>query len=302
VSEYPNTDIFLAQLDRDAPVFSPHVIAVARDHSQQFYPLAERLITYAKPTLGASWCMRLIEGYVHFVMDVNRAQANYEKTGHYAASRYVDIKRDVYDDTEYMQQYHWGMFSTLFCWAHHLELTMFYQQHFLAPLAENPPTHVIDLGCGSGVWSLLALDMWPSTHALMVDITPTTVQQTRAMLATSAYANRATVFEGDALCFSPERAGESVAIVSAFLAAHLENPQQYFHHIKSLLTAQEKAFIVVALTAAESDHIYEFVHELDVLQMIEHAGLHLVASRMTSPATRAGARFTPRSFGLIVSA
>ncbi|KAK4121430.1 S-adenosyl-L-methionine-dependent methyltransferase [Parathielavia appendiculata] len=46
------------------------------------------------------------------------------------------------------------------------------KKRFLAPIGENPQK-ILDLGCGTGIWSMDIADMYPSADVLGVDIAPT---------------------------------------------------------------------------------------------------------------------------------
>jgi hypothetical protein len=58
-------------------------------------------------------------------------------------------------------------------------------------------------------------------------------------------------------------------------------------------------FITTALTAAETDHIYEFRRESEVLLLAEEAGFRVVASLSATPLVdRGAALYIPRSMAL----
>ncbi|KAL2171975.1 hypothetical protein VTG60DRAFT_1034 [Thermothelomyces hinnuleus] len=46
------------------------------------------------------------------------------------------------------------------------------KKRFLAPIGDNPQ-RILDLGCGTGIWSIDIADMYPSADVLGVDIAPT---------------------------------------------------------------------------------------------------------------------------------
>ncbi|KAK3308001.1 S-adenosyl-L-methionine-dependent methyltransferase [Chaetomium strumarium] len=46
------------------------------------------------------------------------------------------------------------------------------KKRFIAPITENPQK-ILDLGCGTGIWSIDVADMYPSADVLGVDIAPT---------------------------------------------------------------------------------------------------------------------------------
>ncbi|KAH6641660.1 S-adenosyl-L-methionine-dependent methyltransferase [Chaetomium tenue] len=46
------------------------------------------------------------------------------------------------------------------------------KNRFIAPIGENPQ-RILDLGCGTGIWSIDVADMYPSADVIGVDIAPT---------------------------------------------------------------------------------------------------------------------------------
>lgn len=293
------TDRFLEDLEALSPVFSASVLALETDRPEQFRNVAERLSHIAQLVLGDTWSRRLAEGYVHFATDVLRSQVVYERCGRYPAESQDAIRSHLYDNDEFMRDYHWGMFSTLMCWSHHLDLVDFYQTRFIDAFSGKEPAHLLDLGCGSGVWSLLALDSWMRTKADLVDISPYSVAETRRSIAALRMSDRADVHLADVLSFSSAE-GPADAIVSAFVAAHLERPQEYFDRVARNLLPGGKAFVTIAMNAAESDHIYEFSRESEPIQMAERSGMVLREARLSIPKAMMVGKYQPRSFGLIL--
>ena len=287
---------FLATLHKRAPLFAKQVDAHAHARPEEFFPLAERLIACAESVLGDAVYEHLADGYVAFVLDVTRAQAEYERTGHYRHSTYDEIKREVYD-TDYMRDYHWGMLATLFCWEHHIELIGFFRESFVEPNRNS--RELLDLGCGSGAWSLLALAIMTHANATLVDIPPYVVEQTIANMRALGMGQVRVEF-GNALDYLPKIPCD--ALISCYVAAHLECPQDYFIHMASLLKPGIQAFAVVAISAAESDHIYEFTSADAVVTMVEKSGLRIVKLHQSFASSGPKARYIPSALALVVEA
>ena len=91
------------------------------------------------------------------------------------------------------------------------------------------------------------------------------------------------------------------ACVCCFLVEHLERPERLFEVIRHLLRPGGRAFVTGALTAAQVDHIYEFRHESELIQMAEAPGLRLLRSLSANPRRRLrNARFVPRSMSMLL--
>jgi SAM-dependent methyltransferase len=260
------------------------------------------MLRWAEAVIGSDFAEHLVDGYLAFTTDVNESQAAYEETGRYRHSSYADVHDRTYADPAFMKDYHWGVYVTTFAWEHHLALHEFFLAQFLAPLAAHasaPGGRLLELGSGSGIWSILALGALPAWRGRAVDISETSVALSRRMANVAGLSDRLSIDRADALAFrTPEPAD---AAISCFLAEHLETPGLLFANLAANLAPRGRAFVTVALTAAEIDHIYEFRRESEAVAMAEQAGLRVVAMLSAAPgATPPDRAFLPRSLGLVL--
>lgn len=293
----PKTKAFLQRLEEVAPVFFPHVAATASAYPHLFYEVAERMIEWAEVILGSSTIDTLIDGYLSFVIHVNQSQVAYESRGRYEHSSYEEVRQQTYDNAEFMKDYHWGVYVITFAWQHHLRVMQFFQSNFL-PFLKNSD-QLIELGSGSGVWSLTALQAIPGLTTTLVDISPTSVAISKKLVSRTPFASQISIQQGDALRFqgnTPAGAG-----ISCFLMEHLEDPNQLLLSLHRNLRNRAYAFVTTALTAAEIDHIFEFRRESEVVQMAESSGFRVIASLSVAPDNLSErARFLPRSMAMVL--
>jgi 2-polyprenyl-3-methyl-5-hydroxy-6-metoxy-1,4-benzoquinol methylase len=289
---------FLDRFVDRRPAFAKELLRAQATDPATFGELAPTLLGWAAAKLGEGWEDRLIDGYCAFVYDVNRSQARYEQTGAYAHRSFEEVRAATYDDPEFMGLYHWGVFVTTFGWTHHLPLYRLYRDHFLAPLAaRGAQPRLLDLGCGSGVWHLLALRAIPGARVQAVDISPTSVAEGRDTAAGLGLSTAWTC--ADATTFTAEAPVDGA--VSGFLLEHLEQPQALIDNLARNLAPGGLAFITCALTAAEVDHIYELRRESEPVRMCEEAGLRVLSTFSSAPAgVSPKKRFLPRSMGLVL--
>ena len=66
--------------------------------------------------------------------------------------------------------------------------------------------------------------------------------------------NRVEVHLGDVLNFSPA-SGPADVVISAFVAAHLERPQDYFDRVAQNLVSGGKAFVTIAMKIDNVDFV-----------------------------------------------
>lgn len=265
----------------------------------RFDRYAELLVGWAERALGDRAVARTVDAFVRFSSDVNLAQGRYELAGGYEHRSYRDVYDAVYGDRETMDDYLWGVYLTNFLWVHHLELSAFFEERFVARLPARAA--LIELAPGHGGWGLLALHRRPDARLAGFDISPSSIAIAGALADAAGLADRATYELRDALELTAHAAGAADACICNFLVEHLEEPARLFAVIHHLLAPGGRAFVSGALTAAQVDHIYEFRRESELVQLAEQHGLRVLETRSVQPQRLLPrARFVPRSMSLIV--
>lgn len=296
MKNFPEIDLLLNSLQDTKKIFYKGMKANADRNYDLFNELGGLMLSWAKNYLGNNYIEILINGYASFVLDVNRSQLKYEIDNKYTNKTYEEVYRSVYNNPAHMELYHWGVFLTTFAWEHHLKIYDFFIKQFLPNLNESG--QVLDLGSGSGVWSLLLLENLKNWKSIGIDISETSVGTANQMANLNGFNKRATFLESNALTYSGSQ--KFNAVISAFLLEHLENPNELFLNISNNLESRGYAFVTGALTAAEVDHIYEFRKESEIIKMAEDAGLRLVSCLSSSPSSHPEQlNFLPRSMAMV---
>ena len=275
-------------------------LEAARDSAPvAFDTFAAEFLTWGEAALGADALSRLMGAYTRFTIDVNVAQARYEQRGCYEFSRFADAYDALYGQHELMRDYLWGVYHTSFVWPHHLDLFRLFDERFL-PRA-SAATQLIELAPGHGGWGTWALRRLPKATLQGYDISSASLEIAAQVTAAAEVADRSTYTQCDALDLTALPAASGDALISAFLVEHLEEPEKLFGVIAHLLRESGVAFVTAGLTAAQTDHIFEFRHESELVLLAEEAGLRVLECRSNHPDwTAPGARFLPRSMGLIL--
>lgn len=287
-------------LNERAPIFATELARTRALEPDAFNHLAEPMLHWAQIALGETWAEQLVDGYCAFVLDVNRSQLKYEKTGRYENSSFAEVFEKAYDDPEFMQLYHWGVFTTTFVWAHHLRIHKFFEQHFVPLLRRLPEgSPLVDLGAGSGIWHMSALRNQPDIIVEAVDVSAPTIERSKKMAEALGYGARIRHHLSDALQWRPSTPAK--AGISCFLLEHLEQPNLLLSGLANNLEAGAPAFVTSALTAAEIDHIYEYRRESELALACEQAGFRVRAMYSAEPETTPRERyFAPRSIALVL--
>lgn len=286
----------LDALGTHAPLYVRSVLDTQARNPELYKELSTIMLQWVHDLLGDQCFDTLAQGYLAFVSDVNRCQARYQRKGAYPNKSYQEVYDSVYNNPQVMNNYHWGVYVTTFAWEHHLHLFNFYKQYFL-PLIKDS-TSILDLGSGSGIWSLLTAHFNKGSLLKGVDISETSVGLATSLTKTAGYKSRVEFICDDAL-----KHGDKTyqAALSCFLVEHLEDPKLLFQSLNSQLVDGGYAWVTGALTAAESDHIFEIRKESELIQLAEESGFRVVSSMSLGPSDYPNRyRFLPRSMGMIL--
>ena len=257
----------------------------------------EECLNWSVRSHGDGVLETIVDGYARFTMEVNVAQQDYEKSGAYEFSTFAEANARVYQNPEYMRNYYWGVFAVLFCWSHYVELMDFYLNRFVARL---PAGKLIEIAPGHGAWGVLAVASRPDLRLEGVDISPTSLELAPRMARGAGLQARCAYQLGDATKLALGGSQYDSAVCS-FMLEHLENPGQFLCDFAPSLRSGALAFITLALTAAQADHIYEFTLESEAILLAEAAGFELLETRVARPQRLLpDSRFVPRVQGMIL--
>lgn len=288
------TEAFLKHMK---PLYATSIKTNYDRNTAIFETLAEDMLRWAELSLGKDYLNILTKGYMHFVNDVNRSQQQYEKRRKYQNKSYAEVYEQVYSNAQYMDIYHWGVFTTTFAWEHHLKLYRYFMHYFVDELADRG--ELLDLGSGSGIWSLLFLRNKRNWLTTGVDISDYSVASARQLSVASGSSENSSFIVEDALAYKSKEKVD--AVISCFLLEHLEKPERLFINVVDNLKDGGYAFISAALTAAEVDHIFEFRKESELIKLAEDNGFRVVSMLSESPRSHSRENFfLPRSMAIIL--
>ncbi|KAF1079810.1 MAG: hypothetical protein GQF41_3927 [Candidatus Rifleibacterium amylolyticum] len=274
------------------------VEAVKLEHENIFTNLGDFACNAAVNAFGEDVIEKMARAYAYFVTDANKEQLKYCIRGHYRNKTYKEVFDSVYDNDDYMQNYHWGVFATTFLWKHHLEIFKFFTDRFLNQYIQNR-SRVIDFGSGSGIWSLIAANQNHDLSITGIDISKSSLQIAKMLSQGAGLEKRINFQVQDALSFCSDQKFQ--AGISCFLLEHLESPADLLKNLSMNLAPDSPCFVTGAITAAEVDHIYEFKKESELISLAESCGFRIVETFTGCPAPlNRSIKFLPRSLALIM--
>ena len=266
---------------------------------ERFDEMTEMFLGWLARARGAEAIPATVDSFVRFTTAVNLAQARYDADGHYENRSFAELYANHYSQNETMTDYLWGVYLTNFLWAHHVEISLFYRDSFLARMA--PDAQLVEIAPGHGGWGAWALSVLQQARLKGYDISPSSIQIARTMIRAAGLEGRAEYEERNALELPDSLANTADGVVCCFLAEHLERPGELLAGIQKVLKPRSIAFVTSVLTAAQVDHIYEFRYESEIVKLCEENGLRALATLSAGPKRMLPrGRFLPRSMALIL--
>ena len=289
----------LDYVDRQYPQFIQGIKESIAYAPERFEHIAGQYLSWALIARGEDAIELSVDAFVQFTTDVNFAQARYEASEHYENTSFDEVYKNHYSQTARMDDYLWGVYLTNFLWAHHLEISLFFENRFLARLSNQPS--IVEIAPGHGGWGVWALHQLTDASLHGYDISPSSIAIASSVAKAAGVNTRVSYQERDALDLKCLNANIADAVICSFLIEHLEEPTKLFAVVNRILKTGGIAFITGALTAAQVDHIYEIRHESEMLAMAESQGLRVRESLSTNPKRLfPKAKFVPRSMAMLV--
>jgi ubiquinone/menaquinone biosynthesis C-methylase UbiE len=217
----------------------------------------------------------------------------------YENKSFEECRRAVYDNSEAMTDYLWGVYLSNFLWVHHLDLMLFFEQYFLSRLKVN--NRLVEIAPGHGGWGLWALHRIDGTSLVGFDVSATSMAISGSLAHAAGMAQRAQYAKADAMDLVNMPSPQAHACICCFLVEHLDRPSGLLRSMAHVLRPGGLAFFTGALTAAQVDHIYEFKSESELVLLAENAGFRVLDMRSVAPARQLPkARYLPRSMALVL--
>lgn len=230
-------------------------------------------------------------GYVSFALDVMRRQQRFEREAEYPSKSYAEAAEEVYFDDGYMRgQYLPGLLLSHFLWPHHFRQLRFFEAAFAEPMRRAGGRGFTEIGVGTGLYSLRALDLVPGIHASAYDISPASVAFARQHVTNRGHGDRYEVEIRNVLEEHPQTCEWLICVE---LLEHLEDPAGLLAILRTSLAPTGRAFITAAVNAPNADHIYLYRTPGEVFDQVHAAGFALEEG-LVAPA------FPPRRPGLPV--
>ena len=215
----------------------------------------------------------LADSYMTIVEDTFTEQIFFQRNGHYRNSSFEEVSKAVYFNDDYMNRYMYGLAISSFLWPNHVALSRFYQETFPRDKTGN----YLEIGPGHGYYTLTALNIGSMNHIKAVDISATSLAQTRAVLEHfhPGSSSQVTLQESDFLDAGGLPAASFDILVMGEVLEHVEQPQLFLERLRALAAPNAHIFITTCINAPAIDHIYLWRTLDDLEDMIRASGLNI---------------------------
>ncbi len=216
----------------------------------------------------------LAESYLILVMDTMREQIYFQKHKKYRYSTFAEVAGHVYFDKDYMSHYMYAVALTLFFWPNHLGMFRFLKE----TLPRDKKGKYLEIGPGHGWFITTAMETCSFDSFLGVDISETSIAQTRSMV--EYYRRHSPPKNFDLKCMdflqADLPASSFDAIVMGEVLEHVEQPDLFMKRIAQLAKDDAYIFITTCIDAAVVDHIYLFENTQQIADLFTSCGLKIV--------------------------
>jgi SAM-dependent methyltransferase len=219
--------------------------------------------------------------YKLVVDDTLREQVYFWRHGRYRYARYDEVAGAVYQDPRYMTAYMRGLALTAFFWPNHARIRRWFEEH-LPPRPETRSGRYLEVGPGHGFHFVAALRRAAFEACEGVDISPSSVELTRRLLAEAGFAEgpRVRLRVADFLAADLEPGADM--LVMGEVLEHVERPDLFLARARELTHARSTLFVTTCANSPAFDHIYLFRSPDEVEALAQAAGL-AVSERLVLP-------------------
>jgi len=218
--------------------------------------------------------------YLTLVEDTIGEQIYFNAHKHYRYSSFAEVANKVYFDPEYMDKYMHGLAISSFLWANHIAIS----RYFRTTLPTNARGRYLEVGPGHGQFLLRAMRDCSCSEYLGVDISATSVAQTKNIINHFLPQCDAEVRleTRDFLSKDDLPADSFDIIVAGEVVEHVEQPEAFFCRIAELAKSDAHIFLTTCINTPAIDHIYLWRAPEELEKMIRACGL-TIKDRLTLP-------------------
>ena len=215
-----------------------------------------------------------VDAYIKMCNDMMRCQVAFMRTGRYPVESSDNANIAVYSNEREMLNYMVGLAISQFLWHSHYEIYSF----FKATIRERAGfiSNYLEIGPGHGLFLQNALKELNLKQAVAIDISKTSLDLTRAIIAHSDPSgnNNVHYVMGDIL--KVELGIKFDFITMGEVLEHVDYPNELLIRLKKMLVPGGRGFISTCANCPAIDHVYQFDTVHQIRELITSCGLTII--------------------------
>ena len=220
------------------------------------------------------------EDYRWLCDQIREEELNFARTDAYRFTTFAETNANVYSDDEFMKRYMNGLLFSHVLWFMHASSLHFFAQRLAARVQRGGS--VLEVGSGHGLLLFLALRDLGLSEAVAWDLSPVSLEHTRAALKRLGAEDKARFAVQD--MHQAQSTGETFdLVILSHLLEHLEDPVHALETVGGLLSKTGVLFVNIPLNAPMPDHIQLLREPGEVEAMLTAGGFRVleIASHTT---------------------
>lgn len=218
----------------------------------------------------------LADCYLELVRDFMEEQVYFVKNGHYRYSSSEEVNRLFYQRPEYMEHYVKGLAISQYLIGQHRSCREWFCEKISAlDTGEN----WLEVGVGHGEYFTLALLHTNYRHYLGLDISPTSVLSTRAMVEQRVPAGSRSVEIREQDFFRYD-GPVCDAVVMGEILEHVERPADFLEKVHEITCETSFIYITTVINGPSIDHVYLFRDLEEIEELYRRSGFEIRDKRL----------------------
>lgn len=197
----------------------------------------------------------------------------FHRNGRYRLSTFEEADAEVYSNSAYMEKYVDGLLLTQILWFNHAASCEFFLRS--TPGLTGRGGRMLEIGPGHGLMTYLALRDFGLTEAVCWDLSPVSIEQTRAALAHLGFEN-VTFGVQDMMKVEPGAESFDLVVLSEILE-HLEDPKTAMRTIRGAMKSDGLVFVNTPINSPSPDHLYLMETLDDARALLTETGFEIVS-------------------------
>jgi ubiquinone/menaquinone biosynthesis C-methylase UbiE len=219
---------------------------------------------------------RAVSAWVDFSIEYLQRQARFLQTRRYARSSFDQVRQELYENDERMENYYLPALILSFIFSsNYVGYFRFFKTQFLPRLAGA--RKVCDVGCGHGIYLVQMLQTAKSAFGCAFDISTASLATTRTLLAYHRIAaSRYAVGHADLRGRLPVPDHTQDGLACFEVIEHLDNPAHAVAEMRRVLTPGAPLCLSTAIRMESIDHLYVFEEPAQVRAVLIAAGFEVL--------------------------